>query len=52
MSFLLLIVMYTGEVQASSFKSAVQCEQALIEATDLGNRKSMASVECLESEGE
>jgi hypothetical protein len=45
--FLLLIVLYTGEVQATEYPNALQCETALIEKTDFGNYKKIKTADCI-----
>jgi hypothetical protein len=50
MSFLLVIVFYSGQVDTTYFKTAEQCEHALIDATDLGRHKLIEDAACLKVE--
>lgn len=44
--FLLLIVMMNGKIDMTYYHSKQDCEQALVNATDLGNYKHIKKAEC------
>ena len=45
--FLLILIMYTGHMEAIEYPNAADCEAALIQKTDLGNRKKIKVAECI-----
>lgn len=48
--FLLVIILYTGNVMTTPYDSAESCEAGLIQTTDLGNYKRMKEVKCINLE--
>jgi hypothetical protein len=46
-TWLLLVVLYTGEVKELTFISKQACEDKLLLMTDLGERKHMSIAECI-----
>ena len=47
MSWILMVVLYTGEINTISYKTEALCEAALIDATDFGQRKHINIAECI-----
>ena len=45
--WVLLIVLYTGDMNITYYPTAYSCETALIEKTDLGNRKHIKRAVCM-----
>ena len=50
MSWLLLIVLYTGEIKQVSYPTHQQCEIALMNETDFGKMKHISIAECIKEE--
>jgi hypothetical protein len=48
--FLLVLVMFTGEVTTNLYPTAADCEAALIQKTDVGNLKKIKIAECIDIE--
>jgi hypothetical protein len=42
--------MFTGEVTTNVYPSAIDCESALIQKTDVGNFKKIKIAECIDIE--
>jgi hypothetical protein len=47
MSWLLLIVLYTGEIKQVSYDTPEKCEIALMNETDNGKMKHISIAECI-----
>ena len=45
--WILLVVMYTGQVQQTEFTSYEYCETALLDAVDAGRYKHIKTIECV-----
>ena len=45
--WILLVVMYTGQVQQTEFTSHEYCETALLDAVDAGRYKHIKTIECV-----
>lgn len=45
--WVLLLVLYTGELNITYYPTSASCETALIQKTDRGNYKHMKSAKCL-----
>jgi hypothetical protein len=48
--FLLVLVMFTGEVSTNLYPNMADCEAALIQKTDVGNFKKIKIAECIDVE--
>jgi len=48
--YLLLIVLFTGQIQIYEYPSASDCESALIQKTDVGNYKNIKTAVCVNTE--
>lgn len=46
MSYILLLIFYTGKVESNYYSTQQSCEMALFESTDAGKRKEMRVAEC------
>ena len=46
MTWIMLIVLYTGELRETSFNTFAECETALMYEVDSGRRKKMSIAEC------
>jgi hypothetical protein len=47
MSWILLVVLYTGEIKQESYNTSEQCEIALLKQIDNGSRKHIKLIECI-----
>ncbi|CAB4127460.1 hypothetical protein UFOVP84_198 [uncultured Caudovirales phage] len=52
MSFILVILLFTGNTELQYFKDKASCEAALERKVDFGNYKHIDEIYCLESIGE
>jgi len=50
--FLLLLIMFNGDMQTLVYQDAADCEAALIQKTDLGNYKRIKVAKCISLEEE
>ena len=50
--FLLLLIMFNGDMQTEVYQNAEECEVALIQKTDLGNYKKIKIAKCISLEEE
>jgi hypothetical protein len=50
--YLLLIVMFTGQVHIYEYPNAADCESGLIQKTDVGNYKKIKTAVCVNTEKE
>ncbi len=50
--YLLLLIMFSGDMQAIEYPNAVDCEAALIQKTDVGNYKKIKIAKCINTEEE
>ena len=50
--YLLLLIMFTGDMQTEVYHSSEECEAALIQKTDLGNYKKIKVAKCVALEEE
>jgi hypothetical protein len=50
--FLLLVVLFNGDITSTYYPSEVACEHALIDQTDLGRYKKIKFIECFAAEEE
>lgn len=46
MSWILMIILYTGEVKQIAYATQEQCETALMSETDMGKYKHIEIAEC------
>jgi hypothetical protein len=46
MSYILLLIFYTGKVETVYYSTQQSCEMALFESTDAGKRKELRVAEC------
>lgn len=47
MNFLLLLVMFNGNVVTTYHSNSIKCESALFESTDLGKMKQIKVAQCI-----
>ena len=45
--WILLVVMYTGDVYDSEYRTQEQCESALLDVVDEGRHKHIKNIECV-----
>ena len=50
--YLLLLIMFTGDMQVVEYPNAADCEAALIQKTDLGAYKKIKVAKCVNVEEE
>ena len=50
--YLLLLIMFTGDMQTEVYHSSEECEIALIQKTDQGNYKKIKVAKCINAEEE
>ncbi len=50
--YLLLIVMFSGQLLVNEYPNAADCEAALIQKTDVGNYKKIKTAVCVNSKEE
>lgn len=46
--FILIIILFTGDVMTAPYPAAIDCENALFQKTDNGNLKKIKIAECIE----
>ena len=47
MSYVLLLVLYSGNITMNDYSTKAACEQALLVKWDLGQMKSIKTLECV-----
>lgn len=50
MSFILIVVLYSGPVFMTEYNTKSDCENSLIKQWDNGNMKKIKSLECVEND--
>ena len=50
--YLLLLIMFTGDMRVEEYQNTEECEVALVQKTDLGNYKKIKIAKCISLEEE